>query len=206
MQNIIALHLTTNLLKMRFKRYNIVLASNSPRRRELLSGLDIDYEVKVLDDIDESYPSSIPLREVAEYLSIKKADAYTSYLKDSDLLITADTIVLLEDEIYGKPVDKEDAIRMLRGLSGKTHEVITGVSLVSKDKTVTFSSVTKVVFGDLSDDEINYYIDKYKPYDKAGSYGVQEWIGYVGVKHMEGSYYNVMGLPIYRVFEELKKF
>lgn len=206
MQNIIALHLTTNLLKMRFKRYNIVLASNSPRRRELLSGLDIDYEVKVLDDIDESYPSSIPLREVAEYLSIKKADAYTSYLKDSDLLITADTIVLLEDEIYGKPVDKEDAIRMLRGLSGKTHEVITGVSLVSKDKAVTFSSVTKVVFGDLSDDEINYYIDKYKPYDKAGSYGVQEWIGYVGVKHMEGSYYNVMGLPIYRVFEELKKF
>ena len=206
MQNIIALHLITNLLIMRFKRYNIVLASNSPRRRELLSGLDIDCKVKVLDDIDESYPSSIPLREVAEYLSTKKANAYTSCLKDNDLLITADTIVLIEDEIYGKPVDKEDAIRMLRGLSGKVHEVITGVSLVSKNKIVSFSSVTKVVFGDLSDDEINYYIDKYKPYDKAGSYGVQEWIGYVGVKHMEGSYYNVMGLPIYRVFEELKKF
>lgn len=191
---------------MKFKNYNIILASNSPRRRELLSGLDIDYEIRILADIDESYPNDIPLEEVAEYLAIKKANAYTSGLKADDLLITADTIVLIDNEIYGKPVNKADAVRMLEGLSGKTHMVITGVCICSTQKKVSFSSTTKVTFGDLTLDEINYYIDKYQPYDKAGSYGVQEWIGYVGVKHMEGSYYNVMGLPIYRVFEELKKF
>lgn len=191
---------------MKFKDYNIILASNSPRRRELMSGLDIEYEVKVQDDLDESYSSDIPLKEVAEYLAVKKSEAYTSSLKDNDLIITADTIVLLDDEIFGKPQSREDAVDMLSTLSGKTHMVITGVCIATLQKRVSFSSTTKVTFGNLSANEINHYVDKYKPYDKAGSYGVQEWVGYVGVKHMEGSYYNVMGLPIYRVYEELKKF
>lgn len=191
---------------MKFDNYNIILASNSPRRRELLSGLDVDYEVRILDNIDESYPNDIPLEDVAEYLAIKKANSYTNGLLDNEILITADTIVLIDNEIYGKPKDKADALRMLNGMSNKTHRVITGVCLVSTQKSVSFSNTTSVTFGSLDEGEINYYIDKYKPYDKAGSYGVQEWIGYVGVKHIEGSYYNVMGLPIYRVYEELKKF
>lgn len=190
---------------MKFDNYNIILASNSPRRRELLSGLDVDYEVRILDNIDESYPNDIPLEDVAEYLAIKKANSYTNGLFDNEILITADTIVLIDNEIYGKPKDKADALRMLNGMSNKTHRVITGVCLVSTQKSVSFSSTTSVTFGSLDEGEINYYIDKYKPYDKAGSYGVQEWIGYVGVKHIEGSYYNVMGLPIFRVYEELKK-
>lgn len=190
---------------MKFDNYNIILASNSPRRRELLSGLDVDYEVRILDNIDESYPNDIPLEDVAEYLAIKKANSYTNGLLDNEILITADTIVLIDNEIYGKPKDKDDALRMLNGMSNKTHRVITGVCLVSTQKSVSFSSTTSVTFGSLDEGEINYYIDKYKPYDKAGSYGVQEWIGYVGVKHIEGSYYNVMGLPIFRVYEELKK-
>lgn len=191
---------------MKFDNYNIILASNSPRRRELLSGLDVDYEVRILDNIDESYPNDIPLEDVAECLAIKKANSYTNGLLDNEILITADTIVLIDNEIYGKPKDKADALRMLNGMSNKTHRVITGVCLVSTQKSVSFSSTTSVTFGSLDEGEINYYIDKYKPYDKAGSYGVQEWIGYVGVKHIEGSYYNVMGLPIFRVYEELKKF
>lgn len=190
---------------MKFDNYNIILASNSPRRRELLSGLDVDYEVRILDNIDESYPNDIPLEDVAECLAIKKANSYTNGLLDNEILITADTIVLIDNEIYGKPKDKADALRMLNGMSNKTHRVITGVCLVSTQKSVSFSSTTSVTFGSLDEGEINYYIDKYKPYDKAGSYGVQEWIGYVGVKHIEGSYYNVMGLPIFRVYEELKK-
>lgn len=190
---------------MKFDNYNIILASNSPRRRELLSGLDVDYEVRILDNIDESYPNDIPLEDVAEYLAIKKANSYANGLLDNEILITADTIVLIDNEIYGKPKDKADALRMLNGMSNKTHRVITGVCLVSTQKSVSFSSTTSVTFGSLDEGEINYYIDKYKPYDKAGSYGVQEWIGYVGVKHIEGSYYNVMGLPIFRVYEELKK-
>lgn len=190
---------------MKFDNYNIILASNSPRRRELLSGLDVDYEVRILDNIDESYPNDIPLEDVAECLAIKKANSYTNGLLDNEILITADTIVLIDNEIYGKPKDKADALRMLNGMSNKTHRVITGVCLVSTQKSVSFSNTTSVTFGSLDEGEINYYIDKYKPYDKAGSYGVQEWIGYVGVKHIEGSYYNVMGLPIFRVYEELKK-
>ena len=172
----------------------------------MLSGLDVDYEVRILDNIDESYPNDIPLEDVAECLAIKKANSYTNGLLDNEILITADTIVLIDNEIYGKPKDKADALRMLNGMSNKTHRVITGVCLVSTQKSVSFSNTTSVTFGSLDEGEINYYIDKYKPYDKAGSYGVQEWIGYVGVKHIEGSYYNVMGLPIYRVYEELKKF
>jgi septum formation protein len=181
----------------------IILASNSPRRKELLSGIDIPYEIKVLPDIDESYPETIPHEEVAEFLAQKKASAYLTELQDDTLLITADTIVLLHDKILGKPIDKADAKQMLCQLSGETHRVITGVCLTTKEKQKSFSAVSHVTFGYLTDEEIEYYVEKYNPMDKAGAYGVQEWIGYVAVKHIEGSYFNIMGLPIYRVYREL---
>jgi septum formation protein len=181
----------------------IILASNSPRRKELLSGIDIPYDIKVLPNIDESYPKTIPHEKVAEFLARKKASAYLPELKDDTLLITADTIVLLHNKILGKPIDKAEAKQMLRTLSGETHRVITGVCLTTKEKQKSFSAVSHVTFGNLSDEEIEYYVEKYNPMDKAGAYGVQEWIGYVAVKHIEGSYFNIMGLPIYRVYREL---
>jgi len=183
--------------------YNIILASNSPRRKELLSGIDIPYTVSTLPDIDESYPETLPHEEVAEYLARKKAAAYLPNLQDNTLLITADTTVLLHDKILEKPIDKADAKRMLRLLSGETHRVITGVCLTTKSIQRSFSAVAFVTFGELSDQEIDYYVEKYNPMDKAGAYGVQEWIGYVAVKHIEGSYFNIMGLPIYEVYREL---
>ncbi len=191
---------------MNITDYHIILASNSPRRKELLSGLDIEYEIRTLPDIDEGYTNDIPPEKVAEYLARKKASAYLPVLEDNELLITADTIVLLNDKIYGKPIDNADAKQMLRDLSGKTHLVITGVCLTSTRKQIVFSDTAKVTFSDLSDDEVEYYVEKYSPMDKAGAYGVQEWIGYVAVKHIEGSYFNVMGLPIHRVYQELKNF
>lgn len=183
--------------------YHIILASNSPRRKELLSGIDIPYEIHTLPDIDESYPETLPHEEVAEFLARKKASAYFADLKDDTLLITADTIVILGDKILGKPADDADAKEMLRALSGKTHRVVTGVCLTTKEKQKSFSAVSRVTFGTLSDQEIDYYVEKYHPMDKAGAYGVQEWIGYVAVEHIEGSYFNIMGLPIYRVYQEL---
>ena len=186
--------------------YNIILASNSPRRKELLSGIDIPYTVSTLPDIDESYPETLPHEEIAEFLARKKASAYLSKLKDNDLIITADTIVLLHDQVLGKPTNKADAKRILRLLSGETHRVITGVCLTTTEKQRSFSATAHVTFGKLSDKEIDYYVEKYNPMDKAGAYGVQEWIGYVAVKHIEGSYFNIMGLPIYQVYRELKEF
>ena len=186
--------------------HHLILASNSPRRRELLSGMDVEYEVLTLPDIDESYPDDLPHEEIPEFLAKKKASAYRSMMQDNTLLITADTIVLLQGRILGKPSDKENAKSMLRELSGETHRVVTGVCLTSIQKQVCFSYTAYVTFGDLSDEEINYYMDKYNPMDKAGAYGVQEWIGYVGVKRIEGSYFNVMGLPIFKVYHELKRF
>jgi len=183
--------------------YKIILASNSPRRKELLSGIDIPYEINILPDIDESYPESLPHEEVAEFLARKKASAYLPQLADNTLLITADTTVLLHNQLLEKPIDKADAKRMLRLLSGNTHRVITGVCLTTKTLHKSFSDTTHVTFGDLTDDEIDYYVENYAPLDKAGAYGVQEWIGYVAVKHIEGSYFNIMGLPIYRVYREL---
>ena len=183
--------------------YHIILASNSPRRKELLSGIDIPYEIYTFPDIDESYPETLPHEEVAEFLARKKASAYFAKLKDDTLLITADTIVILGDVILGKPFDDADAKQILRALSGQTHRVITGVCLTTKEKQKSFSAVSRVTFGTLSDKEIDYYVDKYHPMDKAGAYGVQEWIGYVAVEHIEGSYFNIMGLPIYRVYQEL---
>lgn len=191
---------------MKLTDYRIVLASNSPRRKELLSGIDVKYEFRMLPDIDESYPETISADEVAEYLAEKKASAYLPELKEDELLITADTIVLLDGMVIGKPVDEADAIRMLQLLSDRTHRVITGVCLASKKKQVVFSDTAHVTFGKLNDEVIKYYVSNYRPYDKAGAYGVQEWIGYVAVERIEGSYFNVMGLPIFKVYKELKQF
>lgn len=185
---------------------HIILASNSPRRRELLAGLDLDFEVKVLPDIDESYPDNLPAAEVAGYISREKAAPYCALIGEDDLVVTADTVVIVGDEVLGKPKDAEDARRMLQLISGRTHQVITGVCLLTTDKKHSFSVTTDVTFKQFSEDEINYYIEHYKPFDKAGAYGIQEWIGYVGVTSINGSYFNVMGLPVQRLWEEIKKF
>ncbi len=191
---------------MKITPYKVVLASNSPRREELLRGIDIDFEVKILPDIDESFPDDLLNEEIAEFVASKKAKSYISSLCEEELLITADTIVLLDGEVFGKPINKEEAKEMLRALSGKTHKVITGVCLTSSTKQTSFSATSNVEFGELTDTEIEYYVEHYSPLDKAGAYGVQEWIGYVAVKHIDGSYYNIMGLPIHRLYSELKRF
>lgn len=185
--------------------YRIFLASNSPRRKDLLSGLGIPFEVRVNGDIDESYPSDLPPEAIPLHISRKKAAAYLQTMSADELIITADTVVVASGEILGKPADASDAHRMLRLLSGTTHQVITGVCLTTTDHQVAFSVTTDVTFKDLSDEEIHYYIDHYRPYDKAGAYGIQEWIGYIGVTGLHGSYFNVMGLPIQRIYEELRK-
>lgn len=186
--------------------YHIILASNSPRRKELLSGLDFEYEVKVLPDIEENYPEGLAMDEIPKYIAAEKAAAYRNMMNDRDLIITADTVVVLGDEVLGKPTDLDDARRMLRELSGKTHQVITGVYLMTREKERGFSVVTDVTFKELSDEEIDYYVEKYQPLDKAGAYGIQEWIGYIGVTGLSGSYFNVMGLPVQRIYQELKFF
>ncbi len=188
------------------KKYDILLASNSPRRRELLAGLDLEYKVTALPEVDESYPDTLDSEEIPRYISQQKAEAYRSLMQENTLLITADTIVWLDGKVYGKPADLADACAMLRALSGNTHTVITGVTLTSCEKQVSFSVSTEVSFAPLTDEEIAYYVEKYRPLDKAGAYGVQEWIGYIGVTGMNGSYYNVMGLPIQRLYTELKRF
>lgn len=187
-------------------RYRIILASNSPRRKELLASLGIPFEVRVLDDIDESYPKDLPTEEIASYISVKKAQAYQRTTADDELIITADTIVVLGNQVMGKPHDAAEARHMLRELSGKTHQVITGVCMTTKDRQTRMSVETDVTFKRLTDEEINYYVDNYRPFDKAGAYGIQEWIGYIGVTSMNGSYFNVMGLPVQRIYEELKCF
>lgn len=183
----------------------IILASNSPRRRELLAGLDLEFEVKVIKGIDESYPNTLPPTEVAQYIAAKKADAYLTTITDNDLVITADTVVIVDDEILGKPHDETQAKAMLRRISGRSHQVVTGVCLVTKDKRREFSVSTDVTFRCLTESEIDYYVSHYRPFDKAGAYGIQEWIGYVGVTALNGSYFNVMGLPVQRIYAELQK-
>ena len=185
--------------------YHIILASNSPRRRELLSGLGLDYEVRTLPGIDESYPDTLQGEEIPVYISSKKASAYLDALKDNELLITADTIVWLNGRVLGKPADEDEARQMLCDLSGKTHQVITGVTLATTTFQKSFASVSQVTFASLTEEEISYYVTHYHPMDKAGSYGVQEWIGFIGVERIEGSYFNVMGLPVQRLYNELKK-
>lgn len=187
------------------EKYKIILGSNSPRRQELMAGLDIDFEVRIITDIDESYPAVLKEEDVPAYIARKKAEAYKSSMADDELLITADTVVWTFEEISGKPKDRDGAISMLQKLSDHVHEVITGVCITSKDRQIDFSVFSAVSFSKLDDDEIVYYVDKYKPFDKAGSYGIQEWIGYVGVESINGSFYNVMGLPIQRLYQELKK-
>ena len=189
-------------LEVRGKR--IILASNSPRRKELLAGLGLPFEVRVLQDIDESYPADLSVSDVALYIAGKKADAYRAVVKTDELIITADTVVIVGDEILGKPVDGADAVRMLRLLSGRTHQVTTGVCLLTATNEHRFSVTTDVTFKALSDEEIHYYVDTYKPFDKAGAYGIQEWIGYIGVTGLRGSYYNVMGLPVQRIYEAIR--
>lgn len=191
---------------MKITDYKILLASNSPRREELLRGIDIDFKIKVLPDIDESYPNDLPTEEVAEFVALKKASSYIYQLKEDELMITADTVVLLNGKIYGKPTNKEDAKEMLHDLADNTHRVISGVCLTSTSKQTSFSVVSEVEFSPLTNHEIDYYIEHYSPFDKAGSYGVQEWIGYIGVKHINGSYFNIMGLPIQRLYRELINF
>lgn len=185
-------------------KYNIILASASPRRRELLSGLGVSFETLCLPGIDESFPDSLPANEVAGYISVKKAEAYKQQMQTNQLIITADTVVVSENRILGKPHSRENAVEMLRFLSGKTHHVITGVTILTTDKQKTFSVSTDVTFANITDKEINYYIDCYQPMDKAGAYGIQEWIGFIAVESISGSYFNVMGLPIQRLYQELK--
>jgi septum formation protein len=184
--------------------YHIILASNSPRRKELLSGLDIAFDVRVLDGIDESYPDTLATRDIAEYISRKKAVAYRATMAADELVITADTIVVLGHEVMGKPKSDDDARRMLHRLSGQTHQVITGVTLTTVSAQKSFSVTTDVTFKTLTDQEIDYYVETYHPSDKAGAYGIQEWIGHIGVVGLQGSFYNVMGLPVQRIYEALQ--
>lgn len=188
------------------RKYHVVLASNSPRRRELLAGLGVDFEVRVMAGIDENYPDDMPAMKAAEYVAGKKAAAYKETLGNDELLIAADTMVIAEDEVMGKPHDEADALRMLGKLSGKTHHVVTGVCIVTKERQSLFSVVTDVTFKELSHEETEYYVNNYHPLDKAGAYGIQEWIGFIGCTGLEGSYFNVMGLPVQRIYTELLKF
>lgn len=187
------------------KKYKIILASNSPRRKELLEKLGLEFQVKTLPGIDESYPKDIDPEQIPMFIARKKASAYKLLMADDELLITADTIVYSQGTVFGKPKDRDDAVAMLKKLSSNTHQVMTGVCILTKELIKSFVSVTNVTFDTLSDEEINYYVTTYRPYDKAGAYGIQEWIGLVGVKSIEGSYFNVMGLPIQKLYNELKK-
>lgn len=189
------------------KKYRIVLASNSPRRRELLAGLGIDFEVRVLPDIDESYPEGkLATADIPRYIAEKKAEAYLDCMGSDELIITADTVVIVGDEVLGKPADGDEARVMLGKISGRTHQVVTGVCIVTCGRRTSFSVSTDVTFKVLTDEETDYYISEYRPFDKAGAYGIQEWIGYVGVTGLEGSYFNVMGLPVQRIYSELLDF
>jgi septum formation protein len=187
------------------KKYDIILASNSPRRRELLKGLGVDFRAISLPDVDETYPEQLVGGEIPAYISKQKSASYKEFLQDNALLITADTIVWVGDKQFGKPVDADEAKRMLKELSGNTHTVYTGVTILTKELEKTFIAASEVKFASLTDEEIDYYINTFSPMDKAGAYGIQEWIGYIGVESINGSYFNVMGLPIQRLYRELKE-
>ena len=189
----------------KLKGYNLILASKSPRRQELLKGLGLTFEIKT-KEIEEVFPPALYKEEIPVYLSNLKAKAFENDLNSTDLVITSDTIVWNENKQLGKPKDRGEAIEMLQSLSGKTHEVITAVTLMTKEKTHSFYEITTVFFKELSHEEIEYYIDNFKPFDKAGSYGIQEWIGFVGIPKIEGDYFNVVGLPLNRLSLELGKF
>ena len=188
------------------ENYHVLLASKSPRRRELLHMMRLPFTVISMGGINEDYPADMPAHEVPEYLSRLKSEAYASKLRDNELLITADTVVVADNRILGKPADETQAREMLRALSGKTHQVITGVSITTVGKRKSFASVTDVTFATLTDEEIDFYVSTYSPLDKAGAYGIQEWIGCVAVESINGSFYNVMGLPVHRLYQELSDF
>lgn len=188
------------------ENYHIVLGSKSPRRAELLKGIGIPFTVAAIDNIDEHYPETMSKEQIPLYIAQKKAEAYKATMQEDTLLITADTVVHINGKILGKPADKTEAMAMLRLLSGKDHDVFTGVTLTSLHKQRSFSVGTKVSFAHLNREEIEYYVDTYKPFDKAGAYGVQEWIGYIAVRSIKGSYFNVMGLPLQRLYKELIRF
>lgn len=187
-------------------KYEIVLASNSPRRKELLQRMGVNFKVRTLFGIDESYPDSLRGEDVVCYISRNKAKAYQSSMAPNELLITADTIVYVDGEVMGKPKNAEQAKEMLHKLSGKTHQVITGVTIVTAKRTENFGVTSQVKFTNITDEEINFYVDNYLPFDKAGAYGIQEWIGIVAVEEIKGSYFNVVGLPVQRLYQKLKTF
>lgn len=187
-------------------RYEVILASASPRRKQLLEQLCINFSVKTISGLDETYPMDLDWKSIPEYLSLKKAQGHASLIKADTMLITADTLVMLDGVPLGKPKSCDDAKRMLRLLSGKTHYVITGVTIMTARQTKSFSVTTEVDFADLTDDEINFYVERFNPVDKAGAYGIQEWIGSIGISRIKGSFYNVMGLPLHRLYTELKNF
>lgn len=206
MKHVSSTFIQHTLMLDNLKNYKIVLASNSPRRKELLQRLGVPFKVRTLFGIDEHYPETLRGEDIVRYISRVKAQAYRPSMAPDELLITADTIVCLGGQVMGKPKDAEAARDMLRQLSGQTHQVITGVTIVTQKRTEDFAVTTQVTFAELSDEEIAYYVDNYIPFDKAGAYGIQEWIGYVGIKGIEGSYYNVMGLPVNRLYRELLEF
>lgn len=189
------------MLREKLKNYTIILASGSPRRQQFFKDLDIDFSIK-LKEVEEVYPQELKGREITDYLANLKSKAFTN-LSEKDILITSDTIVWLENKALGKPKDAKDAFKMLRSLSGKKHEVITSISIKSKNFQKIISDVTTVSFKEITDNEINYYIENYKPFDKAGAYGIQEWIGFIAIKNLEGSYFNVVGLPVHKLYKEL---
>ncbi|MDR0941738.1 MAG: Maf family nucleotide pyrophosphatase, partial [Bacteroidales bacterium] len=194
-----------NRLQEKYKNYTIILGSQSPRRRELLAGLDIQFEVRV-KDTDESYPHHIPTEKISEYIAEKKFDAFVSNLQENDFLITADTIVIKDNTILQKPTSAQHAKELLTILSGATHMVVTGVCIGTALIKEVFSVLSLVSFSPLTPDDIDYYVEKYQPFDKAGAYGVQEWIGYIGIHHINGSYFNVMGLPVQALYEKMIHF
>jgi septum formation protein len=193
------------MLSQKFKNTNVILASGSPRRQELFKELGLHFSIKV-KQVDEIYASNLKASEITEYLAVLKASAFDNELNDTDLIITSDTIVWHNNKALEKPKDKEDAIAMLLKLSDSNHEVITSVCLKTKFKKVVFSDITKVYFNKLTIEEINYYVENYRPFDKAGAYGIQEWIGFIGVEKIVGSYFNVMGFPVHKLYQELLKF
>ena len=194
------------LLHDRLKDFRLILASQSPRRQQLLADAGLKYELAPRFECDEVFPDDMAADDVAGYLSRLKSEAYPAELGERDILLTADTVVVVDNDILGKPASREEAIAMISSLSGRRHKVITGVTLRSKSAVQTFSVCSDVVFRALSAEEIAYYVDEYRPMDKAGAYGIQEWIGYVGIERIEGSFYNVMGLPVQRVYVELGEF
>lgn len=194
------------VLHEKLKDYKLILASQSPRRKMLLQGLDLDFEVYVKDGVDESVPDGLDKFQVPVFLAEKKSKVYSDIIKERTILITADTIVWVNNKLLGKPENANHATEMLRELSGVNHEVITGVCISSLKQRVSFYALSEVYFRQLTNEEINYYISRYKPYDKAGSYGIQEWIGYTAIEKIEGSFYNVMGLPVQTLYLRLEKF